>query len=157
MSVLHFKAEEVLQMAERVEEAGIRFYRRGAEMQPELRELFLELAQMEEDHRRTFAEIRVSLTEGGRAILDEDTRAYLEAWTDSHLFSQDPADALQGLKTPQEVLKGAVALERDSIAFYVALEAVVPEGWGREKVREVIREEQRHFATLSQRLKALGG
>lgn len=157
MSVLHFKAEEVLQMAERVEEAGIRFYRKGAEVQPGLRDLFLELAQMEEDHQRTFAEIRASLEKGGKAVTDEVTRAYLEAWADSHLFSQDPLEALKDLKTPQEVLREAVALERDSIAFYVALEAVVPEGWGRQKVRGVIEEEQRHFATLSQRLKALGG
>lgn len=84
MSVLHFKAEEVLQMAERVEEAGIRFYRKGAEVQPGLRDLFLELAQMEEDHQRTFAEIRASLEEGGKAVTDEVTRAYLEAWADSH-------------------------------------------------------------------------
>jgi len=34
---------------------------------------------------------------------------------------------------------------------------VVPEGWGKEKVAEIIGEERRHLAPLSRKLKALKG
>ena len=34
---------------------------------------------------------------------------------------------------------------------------VVPEGWGKEKVAEIIGEERRHLATLSRKLRAPQG
>ena len=43
MSVLHFRAEEVLEMAEAIEEKGMGFYRRAAELFSEMADTFLEL------------------------------------------------------------------------------------------------------------------
>jgi len=43
MSVLHFRAEEVLEMAEAIEEKGMGFYRRAVELFSEMADTFLEL------------------------------------------------------------------------------------------------------------------
>lgn len=157
MSVLHFKAEEVLEMAEALEEKGAKFYRQAAEILPELRGLLLDLARMEDEHLEAFRLIRTSLPEGAREVLDEEALHYLRSWADSHLFRESPEEALRGIEDPKGLLKKAMALERDSIAFYLGLVDFVPSGWGREKVEEVIGEERGHLKTLAERLREVEG
>ena len=60
MSRVYFHADEVLAMAEEIEQNGAAFYRKASEMAAvsELRELLHELAAMEDEHRRVFADMR---------------------------------------------------------------------------------------------------
>ena len=158
-----FNADEILRMAERIERNGARFYRRAAEVcgaDEETRAALLELAEMEEDHERAFAEMREALdaAESRPSTFDPagETAAYLAAMADGSVFGPetDPADLVCG-KPIEELLKIAIGLERESILFYLGLRDLVPPASGRDKVESVLKEEMSHVALLRGRLTAL--
>ncbi len=156
-----FNADEVFEMAEQIERNGARFYRAAAEKFPEVSQLLLELAVMEDNHEKTFAAMRTELsgTEAEPLVFDPDDQAqlYLQAMADEHIFNikSDPVNQLGNLDTPDEVLKTALGLERDSIAFYAGLKESVSQRAGKDKIDAIIKEEINHIAILSQKMEAL--
>ncbi len=156
-----FNADEVFEMAEQIERNGARFYRAAAEKFSEVGQLLLELAAMEDQHEKTFAAMRSELsgTEAEPLVFDPDGQAqlYLQAMADEHIFNikSDPVNQLGNLDTPDEVLKMAMGMERDSIAFYAGLKESVSRKAGKDKVEAIIKEEISHIAILSQKMEAL--
>ncbi len=156
-----FNADEVFEMAEQIERNGARFYRSAAEKFPEVNQLLLELAAMEDNHEKTFAAMRAELsgTESDPLVFDPDDQAqlYLQAMANEHIFNikSDPVNQLGNLDTPDEVLKTAMGLERDSIAFYTGLKESVSRRAGKDKIDAIIREEINHIAILSQKMEVL--
>lgn len=156
-----FNADEVFEMAEQIERNGARFYRAAAEKFSEVGQLLLELAAMEDQHEKTFAAMHAELsgTEAEPLVFDPDGQAqlYLQAMADEHIFNikSDPINQLGNLDTPDEVLKMAMGLERDSIAFYTGLKESVSRKAGKDKVEAIIKEEISHIAILSQKMEAL--
>jgi rubrerythrin len=158
---IKFNADEIFEMAEQMERNGAKFYRKAAETcsTTESRQTLLDLAAMEDEHEKTFASIRKSLTaqETAQTVFDPDNQAalYLRAFADGHVFDvkQEPCDRLTGRETMEEVLRFAMGLERDSIAFYLGIKASVPERLGRDKVEGIIQEEMSHVTLLSKQLR----
>lgn len=156
-----FNADEVFEMAEQIERNGARFYRAAAEKFPEVSQFLLELAAMEDDHEKTFAAMRAELsgTEAEPLVFDPDDQAqlYLQAMADEHIFNikSDPTNQLSNLDRPDEVLKTALGIERDSIAFYAGLKESVSRRAGKDKIDAIIKEEINHIAILSQKMEAL--
>ena len=156
-----FTADEVFEMAEQIERNGAKFYRAAAEKFQELRQVFSDLAAMEDEHEKTFAAMRAELsgTEVEPPVFDPDREAqmYLRVMADGHVFNvkTDPVEQLAGKETPEEVLKMAIGVERDSIAFYVGLKESVSRKAGKDKVEAIIKEEIGHIATLNEKLQAL--
>jgi rubrerythrin len=159
--VMPFNADEVFEMAEQIEKNGARFYRAAAKKIPEVSQVFSDLAAMEDEHEKTFAAMRSELsgTEVVPPVFDPDGQAqmYLRVMADEHVVNvkTDPVEQLAGKETPEEVLKMAIGLEKDSIAFYVGLKESVSPRAGKDKVEAIIKEEMGHIATLSQKLEAL--
>ena len=152
-----FNADEVFEMAVRIESNGAAFYRKAAGMQSDAEnKKFLEgLAAMEDQHQKTFAEMRKALTEkdkGGK-VFDpyDETSQYLASMADTLGGEGSPtaADALTGDETLEDILETALGLEKDSILFYLGLKDLVPHKYGQEKIDEIIREEKRHVAQLA--------
>lgn len=161
MSIL-FNADEIFEMAEQIERNGAKFYRKVAEKaeNEDSRQLLLNLAKMEDNHEKTFAAIRSELK--GKAddnIFDPDAQAvlYLRAFADGEVFDMkvDPSERITGRETMEEVLKTAIGLEKDSIAFYTGIRELVPEKLGKGKIEHIIKEEMRHVSDLSNELKSL--
>jgi rubrerythrin len=156
-----FNADEVFEMAQQIERNGGRFYRAAATKFPALRKLLLELAAMEDQHEKTFAAMRAELSskEMQPPVFDPDNEAqmYLRVMADGHVFDlkADPSEKLGGIETPQGLLKVAMGVERDSIAFYVGLKESVSAKAGKDKVEAIIKEEMRHVAILSEKLETL--
>ncbi len=156
-----FSADEVYEMAEEIEQNGAKFYRGSAEKFPDLKELFLELASMEDEHLMTFKAMRSELSEGEsqQPVFDPDGEAhlYLRAMADGHVFDvkSDPMERLGGVESPQDVIKAALQVEKDSVAFYAGLKEYVARQAGKEKVDAIIKEEFRHIGQLNQRLSEL--
>ena len=156
-----FNADEVFEMAEQVERNGAKFYRVAAEKFPQVSELLLDLAAMEVNHEKTFAAMRAELsgTEVEHLVFDPNSEAqmYLRVMADEHVFDPkaDPVKQLAGIETPEDLLKKAIGLERDSIAFYVGLKESVPQRAGKDKVEDIIKEEIGHIAILKQKLDSL--
>jgi rubrerythrin len=159
---LGFNADEVLGMAEQIERNGIRFYRAAAEAVEDeaLKAQFLELAEMEADHERTFSAMRRKLTPQERQPTtfdpEDETQAYLAAMADANVFDgdADPTRLVDLAASPAEILRTAIGFERESILFYLGLERRVPERLGRDRIGRIIEEEQRHVALLRGRLAA---
>ncbi|OGD78940.1 MAG: hypothetical protein A2Y64_02090 [Candidatus Coatesbacteria bacterium RBG_13_66_14] len=160
MSMTRFSADEIYELAEQIERNGAAFYRKAAlgfEDAP-TKDMLDDLAVMEDEHGKIFRELREKLTKKDRAasIFDPDNQAvlYLQAMAGGYVFDTrvEPADVLTGEESLEKVLRYAIGLERDSIAFYVGLKQATPEKWGRDKIEWIIGEEIGHVNTLSAKL-----
>jgi len=156
-----FNADEVFEMAEQIERNGGIFYRAAAEKFPGVSKVLLGLAEMEDEHLKTFADMRADLsgTELEEPVFDPDGQAqmYLRVMADGNVFDvkADPAEQLAASNTPEDVLKMAIGVERDSIAFYVGLKEAVSRKAGKDKVDDIIKEEMGHIVTLNEKLQDL--
>ena len=151
-------ADEIFEIAEQIERNGAKFYRAAAEKASAVRQVLLALAADEDEHLKTFQTMRAQLksSEQQPDVFDPDGQAqmYLQAMADGHIFDikADPAEKLKGQETAENILKLALDVERDSIAYYVGVKDYVPVKAGRDKVENVIREEMRHIAILNDKL-----
>ena len=152
-----FNANEILQMAEQLEKNGADFYRKSIEkiQDPAGKELLLSLAEMEDQHEKTFADLRSKLTTGEKAqtVFDPEgeTVRYLKALADSKVFFEKTIDT----DSMEGILKEAITAEKDSILFYLGLKDAVPEALGKDKIDAVIKEEMSHINLLTRELVAL--
>ncbi|MDH3572218.1 MAG: ferritin family protein [Desulfobacteraceae bacterium] len=158
-----FNADEVFEMAIRIENNGAAFYRKAAGFQSDTKHRkFLEgLANMEDQHQKTFTEMRTTLTEKDKdpKVFDpygEVTR-YLAAMADTMGGEGSPsvADSLTGNETLEDILRIAVGLEKDSILFYLGLKDMIPSQSGKDRIGEIIMEERKHVFQLSNLLEKL--
>jgi len=159
----NFTADEIFEVAIRIEANGASFYRKAATTQSEdSNRVFLEkLAAMEDHHQETFEKMRKGLKpqEKQTTVFDPNQEAaqYLAAMADTHGGEGSPtaADALTGDESIQEIIDIAIGLEKESILFYLGLKDFVPPEYGQDKLDRIIREEQRHIIQLKGFLKKL--
>jgi len=155
-----FNFDEIFEIAEQIERNGAKFYSRAAEKFSDSasRDKLLYLAEMEEQHEKTFAAIRAELTEDVRieSTFDSENQAalYLKAMADGKVFDfkKDPSDILSEGKTLEDILHIAIGLEKDSIVFYTGFKDMVPDKFGKEKIDAIIKEELGHIIDLNNQL-----
>lgn len=151
-----FNAQEIFEIAVRIEANGAAFYRRAASlMTDESDKKFLEtLARMEDRHQASFEHMKAQLSdlEETPTVFDpnDEQILYLNAMADSHGGEGSPgaADALTGKENIEKIILTAMDLERESILFYLGLIDFVPPKLGREKIQQIIDEEKKHVAQL---------
>ena len=158
--MITFNADEIFEIAEQIERNGAKFYRKAAEpAEGANKDLLLRLAAMEDDHEKTFVEMRAELAAGEKqpTVFDPDDEAvlYLQAAADGKVFGADPSEALSGAEAMKDILTIAVSLEKDSIVFYQSMKAVVPAAAGLEKLDDIIKQEIGHILDLTKQLEAL--
>jgi rubrerythrin len=159
-----FNAFEIFEIAEQIERNGVKFYRKAAKgiSDKDLRQMLLELADMEAEHEETFAGMRKQLSVSDKdwqlRVFDPENELslYLQAMANGHVFDlrKDPSKQLRGTETVEDILKLAINAEKDSIVFYLGLKDFVPAGAGQDKVEEIIKEEMSHIAVLNRRFPA---
>lgn len=157
---VHFNADEIFEIAERIEKNGARFYRKAADntSDEKAKKMFLELAAMEDEHEKTFAGMRKELQSSERKPArfdpEDEAAAYLQGFADGNIFDikADPCDMLKGSETVVDVLKMAVGMEKDSVVFYLGVKELVPAGAGRDKIDHIISEERKHIGVLAREL-----
>jgi rubrerythrin len=158
-----FNADEIFEMAIRIENNGAAFYRKAAGLQSDTKnQKFLEsLAHMEDQHRKIFTEMRTTLTQKDKdpKVFDpyDEVSQYLAAMADTMGGEGSPsvADSLTGDETLEEILRIAVGLEKDSILFYLGIKDLIPAQSGQDRIDEIIKEERRHVVQLSNLLEKL--
>ncbi len=158
-----FNADEVFEMAIRIESNGAAFYRKAAALQSDIKnKKFLEgIAKMEDQHEKIFTKMRKDLTEKekGATVFDpyDEVSQYLAAMADTMGGEGSPsvADSLTGNETLEEILRIAVGLEKDSILFYLGLKDLIPPQSGQNRIDKIIREERKHVVQLSSLLEKL--
>lgn len=153
-----FSANDMFELALRIEENGARFYRKASEKQTDERNRdFLEkLAVMEEHHKKMFAKMQsqINAAEKTQTVFDPENEslAYLAAMADRHGGEGSPsaAEALSGDESIEEIIDIAIGLEKESILFYVGMKDYVPPKYGRDKIDTIIAEERKHVIQLDQ-------
>lgn len=160
---LRFNADELFEIAEKIEKNGARFYRKAAEQQsnPEVTELLNNLASMEEEHQIVFATMRANLDtdEPEKTVFDPDEQVanYLAAIADGNVFDlkSDPAELLTKDISLKDILHLSIGFEKDSIIFYLGMLDMIPERFGRDNIHNIINEEKKHITQLAGKLAEL--
>ena len=158
-----FNAEEMFEMAERIERNGATFYRAAADAISDaaVRRRLVALAAWEDEHEQTFAAMRAQLSAEERTptVFDPDAQSslYLTAMADRRVFdlSLEPGRVLTGTETVTQILQAALGREKDSVVFYTGMLNFVPKRLGKDRIQAIIREEMEHIALLGKELGAL--
>ena len=151
---LDFNADEVFEIAEQIERNGAEFYRTSAENVTDVntKKSLIELAEMEDEHEKTFKTLRGELTENEKVMTtfdpEGDAEKYLRALADTRVFYEKEINT----SSIEEILKIAITAEKDSIVFYLGMKDVVPVNLGKEKLDRIIKEEMNHITILSKKL-----
>jgi rubrerythrin len=152
-----FNADEIFEMALQIERNGEKFYRDSAKKvrDSEAIDLLTKLADMEVEHQKIFRGMKSALSAADKRAMTFDPNneagLYLASLANTKVFFEKDVDTskLDG------IFKSALAAEKDSIAFYLGMKDLVPTGSGKEKIKEIIKEEMRHIRILGERLAAL--
>ena len=151
-----FTADDVFEMAEKLERNGAQFYRKAAENadDSEAKAFLIRLAEMEDAHEKTFALLRSNLSGKAKAatVFDpqHESALYLRSLADTKVFFEKEID----FSSMREILKAAILAEKDSIVFYLGMKDLVPDKLGKDKLDEIIKEEMGHIRILSKELVA---
>ena len=152
-----FNADDIFEMADQFERNGASFYTKAPDSinAPAGKELLLNFAAMEDEHEKTFADLRKGLSEKEKTATTFDPEGeaalYLRALADTRVFFEKKIDT----SSMEEILKEAILAEKDSIVFYLGMKELVPENIGKTKIDAIIKEEMAHIKLLSSKLVAL--
>ena len=163
--MITFNAAEVYEMAEQIERNGAAFYAKAASQTDNAKaaEMLRQLARMEQDHEKTFAEMKGKLggSEKADATFDVEGEGarYLDAMVAGKVFdpSGAPAEKLTGAESLADIFKTAIGLEKDSIVFYLWIKELVPASHGQARIDDIINQEMGHITTLSVELAEVTG
>ncbi len=164
MDPAHFSSSEILEMAIRIEENGLIFYKVAADAtnSEELEKLFGFLSKEEKKHIEYFSGLAELIT-GDETYNTFDPyiaeeSLYLEALADSSVFTEtDWGSKLANECTGElEVLSKAIEVEKDSILFYYELKNMVREK-DQDLLEKIIAEERDHLAKLTELKQKLKG
>jgi len=157
MSTLIYNANDVFEIAKRIERNGAAFYRAAAEVMADAqsRDLMNNLAEMEVQHEAVFASMQQGLsgTETEETLYDphDEAYAFLKGMADKYVFS--PNEERDRVVKPGAgavpILDEALQREHDSVVFYEAIKIMVPEKYGRPRIDEIIQQEMGHIMLLS--------
>lgn len=155
-----FNAAEVFRIAIAIEENGKAFYEkaRNAIEDPEVRNLFADLAQEEIGHRTRFEEMknRFAAVTSAPPVEDPENQldAYLQMMADQHVFrsSSELDSNLARIRTAEDALRLALQFEKDSVIFFLGMQEATCEGKDRDLIGLLIKEEQDHVRRLALQL-----
>lgn len=155
-----FDTSDIVEVAIRIEENGMKFYRHAAGIagRQEVKALFSRLAEDEAAHRQTFVGILAGLDPSiPQEGYDTEYAAYLHSYVDNILVFK--ADALTTelakIRDESAALDFAIGREFDSIHYYRDILEILPTN-RRAAIEQIIVEEKRHFSILSEEKQRLG-
>ncbi|MRR15012.1 MAG: hypothetical protein EG826_01000 [Deltaproteobacteria bacterium] len=147
-----FAASDIVQVAVRIEENGIIFYKFAEQLakQEEAKKLFAFLADAEAGHKRTFEKFFAAVDKYTPAEqYAGEYSAYLRNYVDNNIiFTKDVMDKqLAGVKDTAAAFDFAMQRELDSILYYHEIKNLVPAA-EHEAIEKIIAEERKHYALL---------
>lgn len=149
-----FSVRELIDVAIREEQTGATFYRALADStdSEDLREFALQVAQMEDEHERTFRGLLDSLGEyepTGESYGGE-YESYMAYLIGGRIFptGQDGVEMAKRQPSDREAVQTAMEMERNTLLFYHEMTRFVPEK-DRPLLEEVIAEERQHVTDFA--------
>jgi len=155
MSSVKFTGSEVIEMALKIEENGMKFYTDAfkAAKDETTKALFKKLAIEEGHHIKIFTDMKdlvkdEYVSEGFDPYITEASE-YLRSMADSEVF-KSPGDGGKfagEIANPGEVLDFAIGMEKDSLVFYGEYEKVIVDK-DKAVLNALIEQEEEHLETL---------
>ena len=147
-----FTASDIVEVAIRIEENGINFYKFAEQIakQEEAKNLFAHLAQAEVAHKKTFEGIFAKMEKyDPPEQYAGEYSAYLRSYVDNNLiFTKEIMDKqLANVKDTVAAFDFAMQRELDSILYYHEIKNLVPAAQ-HEAIEKIIEEERKHYAAL---------
>ena len=147
-----FAASDIVEVAIRIEENGINFYKFAEQLakQEEAKKLFAHLAQAEVTHKKTFEGIFAKMEKyNPPESYSGEFSAYIRSYVDNNLiFTKEIMDKqLANIKDTVAAFDFAMQRELDSILYYHEIKNLVPAAQ-HEAIEKIIEEERKHYAAL---------
>lgn len=149
-----FQASDIVEIAVRIEENGVNFYRFAEQLagQQEAKNLFAGLAEAEVAHKRTFEGIFAKMEKSAPPeSYSGEYAAYLRAYVDNNIiFTKDVMDKeLAKVKDTLAAIDFAIRRELDSVLYYHEIKQLVPAAQ-HGAIEQIIDEERKHFSALAE-------
>ncbi len=147
-----YSADELLEMALKIEEDGEKFYTFLSEKLEDDRkkELFSYLAGQEREHAETFKELSKGLVEETDPSFWEEASKYIRSIVENKIFpSLEEMKEKSENMTLNQLLDFAISIEKETVIFYEELYDMVREKKSKEILSKIIREEVSHVRKLS--------
>jgi rubrerythrin len=154
----YFSVDDVFRMGIDIECNGQDFYHCAAAKatDPRTKALFNELIKQEKKHEALFERLLAHLPVLPVHTSDfgphGESDMYLKALADTHVFNAS-ADDIERMvakcKTVEDVIDLAVRFEKESILFFLWVKDHTRPEWGRDKIDQLIQEEQGHIVRLA--------
>ncbi len=148
-----FKASEMMDMAIRIENQGLRFYEAcsASQTDPDTKDVFRYLKDQESEHARVFSRMKEKLPEDDTLpeTYSGEMQDYMDAFVRGKVF-EDPAHAervARETEDPVAAVDFGLEIEKASILFYSGMKQFVRDSDIRE-LDQVIAEEDRHVRRL---------
>ena len=147
-----FSANDIVEVAVRIEENGINFYNFAQQIAKteDAKKLFTQLAQAEAAHKRTFEKLLSQIESySPPERYTGEYSEYLRNYVDNNLiFTKDVMDKqLAKVTDTVGAFEFAMQRELDSILYYHEVKNLVPQGQ-HEALEKIINEERKHYAML---------
>jgi rubrerythrin len=147
-----YSADELLEMALKIEEDGEKFYTYLSEKfeDPRKKEFFSYLASQEKEHAETFKGLSKGLVEEKDPIFWEEASKYIRSVVENKIFPslQDMKEKSENMNL-NDILDFAISIEKETVIFYEELYDLVREKKSKEILSKIIREEVSHVRKLS--------
>ena len=155
-----FNVFEILQVAEKVELRGARFYLKAAELfeDPQRRDIYHKLANWKARHAKVWARLRKRFSEktGEFGTFDPDNYVLSNpgvmaglTWFDS---KHGGPRRLTGGETKEEILRDAIRRENEIIVFYQGLKDFARDPASSGVVDQIVGQENQHINLIMQLL-----
>jgi rubrerythrin len=153
-----FNVFEILQIAEKIDHNGAKFYLKTAELfdDPELRNLYYLLANWRARHEKILAQRRKRFSEktGEFGTFDPDNYVLSNphVMADLTVFVHKPNSSgrLTGAETREQILKDAIRRAKEAIIFYTGLKDFARDPASEDTIDKIIKEENRHIRLLTE-------
>ncbi|KAF0158054.1 MAG: rubrerythrin [Syntrophaceae bacterium] len=147
-----FAASDIVEVAIRIEENGINFYKFAEQLakQEDAKKLFIHLAEAEAAHKRTFEKLFAAMEKfTPPEQYAGEYSAYLRSYVDNNLiFTKEIMDKqLASVTDTPAAFAFAMQRELDSILYYHEIKNLVPQSQ-HETIEKIIEEERKHYAIL---------
>jgi rubrerythrin len=145
-----FTAQEILDIAIRLEKNGETAYRDAIERNPNspLSTLLEWMAEEEVEHARWFGELKKALEEDRtNPIMEEMNRELVQEILGDQTFSLKETD-LSSIEDPELLIDRFIEFEKDTILFYQMLQPFIKDETASKHLEKIVAEENRHIEKL---------
>ena len=151
-----FTAQDILDIAIRLEKNGERTYRDALQHTPimDLKTLLAWIAQEESNHARWFTSLKDRLAQGeDHHLVGEMSRALVEDVVQGQAFSLQEVD-FRAIDTLDKMVNTFIGFEEDTIGFYNILKTFIDDPTIAGQLEQIIVEEKKHMAAFQKMLSA---